>query len=329
MREVLALLKKRLVEEPVPVDDLRFAIDTLRECGTPKLTPERRSMLEDLKKKADEATASLDPKHVAGLVEALNAFISEEMGDFNTDDDPKGGSDMLDEEKKDEELAQATEAEDETAEEEELEPVEEADGDDAVTPEPDEESELDVDSEDLQEEGEEGHEEPDGDEGPNEVVCEACGHRMKLQEMGATTGSAPAPMGEADEEEAPAEEEEEEPVELFEVRRRKEAEQRMRRQKLTESERAELVALRAEKRERTVLTKAAKEIRKHGVMLDARELASFREAQWPAIIRMAKASQPSYGPGERVYVNLRESKQNQKPASARDVFERSLRQLGH
>ena len=58
---------------------------------------------------------------------------------------------------------------------------------------------------------------------------------------------------------------------------------------MSEAERAELLALRADKRRREVLEKAATVIREAGVMLKPEELAQFQESQWAALINLAGA----------------------------------------
>ena len=91
---------------------------------------------------------------------------------------------------------------------------------------------------------------------------------------------------------------------------------------MTESERSELATLRAEKRERETLAKAATVIQEAGVSLKPEQLAPFNEAQWPVIINLANV--PARG-GRQAEVfdvpSTRETPPNMSPA---EVFTTSF-----
>lgn len=316
-RQVLGWIARRVESGRATkgmVRDVAYALTRLKESD---IVPSgRMSTLTDLQKRATEVESTHDPKRIAELIAALNAFLGEEMNEEAEKEHimPNGSEKEKDEELPvDEEDTEATEAEEEPAEE----PAE--------------------DEEDT-------------------ITCEACGHQMKLTEMASRAG-VPGAIGEAEEEMvddsastgAPPEGEndvvgtpDDSELEIVEARvRRREsaagkgtkAAQPAADSTLRETERAELMLLRAEKRNRFERVRALKEataaIKKANVLLEPSDLVSFPRAQWPTIMTMARnAGLHSWhggGGGETNYQALVESdRRDAKPMTAREVFERGF-----
>lgn len=342
--DALKLLKIKLSEVLSPISesalsDLSYGLHALKEALTDaEIPPGRRGVLEELRNKAEKAESTHDPEVINQLMQALSAFLSEELQEFAAKPAEGEGETMTDDERA---LLKAKPSEEKPDE----------DGAPVVEPEGAEDEE---------------HNEESG----KFVTCDACGHKQAMQEMGAATGplgmmasgdgheeaqegiggysgvggqptqsrppihGAPsqtavgikgggslgrAPAGggmpgrtgvasysrtappkavtkysKQSDIPAAAHMESESMREAAPVKGGRGMEQQKEAVReaataMTESERTELATLRAEKRDREILAKAATVIKEAGVALKPEELAPFAEAQWPVIINLAPA----------------------------------------
>ena len=361
-----AFLDKKEEEAPVAAPQPAASLAP-EETPAPAPVRNMRPVLEHLKEKAHLAESTHDPENIKALMDALNTYLDEELKETassedvgqHVDGEPAGlpaaiGDALVGDQVEPgpgDETEEEVEEETDELEEEEVEEVDtmtEADtgGADLRTAIKTKLLEAVADPEKLSalveqiaagvEGGGEG-EAPAGD-APKEQVqeCEAFGHKATIREELASTGTAPTAIGEANgyaEEEVPPSAS---AVEKMEDDHKKEEETPMQESArsatgLSSEERAELLALRVQARNRELLGAANKMIRESGVMgIAPKELAAFPKEQWSTVIRLARGAAgdelPMVGNADTsgVYVEeIRESATagSKVAQSARAIFE--------
>ncbi len=174
------------------------------------------------------------------------------------------------------------------------------------------------------------------------MTCEACGHQQSMAEdMSATTGAAPGPIGtsesEADDDMGEGDPEPEPAVAPATGGKVEEHYTRVTHPKkeaaapkettmaetapattMTEADRMELESLRAREAKRGALAAAKKKIRESGVFMKPERLITFAPEQWDAVLDLATQG-PRYGTVERPFTEA-EPPARRGTGSAADVF---------
>lgn len=306
LREALAMVRARVDDAattPACWPDVAYALAALRETAT-MARDGRVDLLNDLERRALAAESTHDPQVLADLLQALKAFLNEEMDEALRMDAPIPEDPMQDPALSGRKTAAEADGfmkYSPTAAEEKPEPdadvamnsrrvAAEADGfarydDTGAAPNP----ELTTDEPPTKE----------GNMAANRMVtCEACGHDQALPTPPATPAKESAAPNEAH---ARITALEQENAQLKEAAAKAPDSAAAPTATLTEAERTELVQLRAGERKRQCLERATTLIadKEATGYVTAEELEAFPEAQWPILIEKWTGPAPVYGTGQR------------------------------
>lgn len=367
----LEMLRARCREarrDDAAIDDVCFAVRRLAEAfdganaSNEKdelkrfdLPPGKEGVLIDLRRKAEEAETTHDPDIIKDLLDALAAFLGEELRE-RPGDEGDGGSILSDEE-----IEGGDAAEQEMGPEMGGVPVGDETTVDRMDGEPLPEKQMAPPSGPRAEPG--GDEElgrrkaaaeadgfaryaagpaMDAQQAPvlkpgdqteaMSMQCEACGHEMQV---GARSGGVMDQKNEIKKESAtPATAETELATKLAEANRELDALRAKLRENgtqvvnMTEADRAELLVLRAEKELAEKTAKAMNAIREAGLdgIVEPAKLTAFAESQWPlmldAIVNGAPARSYGTPQPEPVAVPERQARQARMTESAASYFKR-------